>query len=251
MKPEILKVFIFPLLVYSGFNLFGEMKMKKILVLAGLLLSSHAFAADMAVKAINNALLYNPCQIATASTPLSCTGFYLGAGLAGQGSNADIIGSGINGSVFAGGITPTIDGGYIYAKGNAIFGAELDAGYSFATKANANGVGNSFNGFRITEDFQVGGNLSGLLGTQAPITVPASLANSVIGPYVHVGTTQWQLPGAWANGIQSGAGVFFDIGPNTFGNLKYTYTNFASARAGGLTINDDNSVMVTINYKFK
>ena len=223
--------------------------MKK-LILASIaaLMATSAFAADMSgVKAINKAIAFaDPCTIATASTPLSCSGFYVGAGLAGQGSNANIIGNGLTGSVFAGGMTPTAVGGYLYAKGNAIFGAALNVGYSVGTNA---GAGNSFNGFRITEDFQAGGNLSGLLGTQTPITVPASLSNSVIGPYVHVGTAQWQLPGAWANGVVSGAGVFFDIGPRIFGDLRYTYTNFSAARAGGLTINDDNSLMVTISYK--
>jgi hypothetical protein len=223
--------------------------MKKAILLAAVLFASPAMAADLPVKARALAAFGDPCVLASIATPLSCSGFYVGAGLAGQGSNADIIGSGVSGSVFAGGMTPTFDTGYLYAKGNMLFGAEFDAGYSFATKATAGIAGNSFNGFRITEDFQAGGNLSALLGTQAPITIPPSLANSVIGPYVHVGTTQWQLPGAWANGIVSGAGVFFDIGPRIFGNFKYSYTNFAAARAGGLVINDDNSLMVSINYK--
>lgn len=212
-------------------------------------LLSPAVAADVLVTKAPAATFADPCTVGTASTPLSCSGFYVGAGLAGEGSNANIIGNGINGSVFAGGMTPTIDAGYLYAKGNWLFGAEFDVGYAVGTGAAVNGVGNSFNGFRLTEDFQVGGNLSGLLGTQTPITIPASLSNAVIGPYVHVGTTQWQLPGAWANGVVSGAGVFFDISPRLFGNLKYTYTNFSAARAGGLVINDDNSLMATINYK--
>lgn len=214
-----------------------------------LALGSASYGADLSVKAPLKPLFGDPCTIATGSTPLSCSGFYVGAGLAGQGSNADIIGSGVTGSVFAGGITPTLDAGYLYAKGNWVFGAEFDAGYSFATKATTGTVGNSFNGFRITEDFQAGGNLSGLLGTQTPITIPASLANSVIAPYIHVGTTQWQLPGAWANGTETGAGVWADIGPRTMLNFKYTYTNFSAARAGGLVINDDNSLMATVNYK--
>lgn len=207
-----------------------------------------AHAADVLTKAPTR-VFSDPCVIASGATPLSCSGWYVGAGLAGQGSNANIVGNGLTGSVFAGGMTPTVDAGYLYAKGNALFGVEFDAGYSVGTSASVNGVGNSFNGFRITEDFQAGGNLSALLGTQTPITIPPSLANSVIGPYVHVGTTQWQLPGAWANGVVSGAGVFFDIGPRIFGNFKYSYTNFSAARAGGLVINDDNSLMVTINYK--
>lgn len=224
--------------------------MKKAILLAVTLFASPAIAADLPVKATPYAALSSPCLLPTSSTPLSCSGFYVGAGLAGEGSNADIIGSGVTGSVFAGGITPTVDAGYLYAKGNWLFGAEVDVGYAVGTKTTINGVGNGFNGFRITEDFKAGGNLSALLGTQAPITIPPQLANAVIGPYVHVGTTQWQLPGAWANGTVSGAGVLFDIGPHLFGDLRYTYTNFSSARAGGLVINDDNSVMATVGYKF-
>jgi hypothetical protein len=224
--------------------------MKKAIIVVLSVLASPAIAADLPVKAPAFATISDPCTVATASTPLSCSGWYFGAGLAGEGSNADIIGSGIVGSVFAAGMTPTVDAGYLYAKGNWLFGAEFDAGYSVGTNATTNGVGNSFNGFRLTEDFKAGGNLSALLGNAAPITIPPQLAAAVIGAYVHVGTTQWQLPGAWANGVVSGAGVLFDIGPRLFGDLRYTYTNFSAARAGGLTINDDNSLMATISYKF-
>lgn len=220
--------------------------MRKILLLAIGLFASNAYAADLPVKAIQYA---NPCTVATATTPLSCSGFYVGAGLAGQGSNADIVGNGINGSVFAGGITPTLDAGYQYIKGNWLFGAELDTGYSVNTGVAANGVGNAFNGFRITETFKVGGNLAAIFGSQSPITVPASLANAVLGMYAHVGATQWQLPGSWASGNTSGAGFLFDIGPRTFGDMRYTYTNFNGAKAGGVTIQNDQSLMVSINYK--
>lgn len=220
------------------------------------LIAAAAHAADLPAKAAPYRFASSPCQVAaaatatTAATPLSCSGFYFGAGLAGQGSNANIIGNGINGSVFAAGITPTFDAGYQYVQGNWMFGAELDIGYAVGTKAVVNNVGNGFNGFRITEDFKVGGNLNAMFGTQAPITIPPQLAASVLAPYAHVGTTQWQLPGAWANGIVSGAGVLFDISPHMFGDIRYTYTNFSAARAGGVVINDDNSVMATINYKF-
>lgn len=216
---------------------------------AALLSLSVARAADLSVKAIPFTSTSNPCTVATASTPLSCSGFYVGAGLAGQGSNADIIGSGINGSVFAGGITPTFDGGYQYVTGNWLFGGEVDTGYTVKSGVTANGLGNSFNGFRITETFKVGGNLSGIFGTSVPITIPAKLANSVLGLYGHVGVTQWQLPGAWANGNTSGAGLLFDISPRLFGDIRYTYTNFNGAKAGGVTIDNDQSVLVMINYK--
>lgn len=210
-------------------------------------LGSPAVAADMLVtKAL---AAYAACTVASASTPLSCSGFYMGGGLAGAGSNADIVGSGINGSVFAGGITPTTDAGYQYVQGNWVFGAEFDVGYTVNTNAVANGIGNSFNGFRLEQDFKVGGNLNGLLGNQAPITIPAQLANSVLAPYAHVGIAEWQLPGGFAAGNISGAGVLFDISPRLFGDIRYTYTDFNGARAGGVTINNDQSLKVLINYK--
>lgn len=210
-----------------------------------------ARAADLsAVGAINKAIFGNPCTIATAATPLSCSGFYFGGGISGQGSNADIIGSGINGSVFAGGIVPSVNVGYQYMQGNWMFGAELDVGYAVNSNFNVNTLGSNMNGFRITELVKFGGNLAALLGTQAPLTIPPSLANSVLGPYVGVGSSQWQLPGAWASGTTSAVGLLFDIGPRWFGDLRYSYTNFNSAKTGVLTtLQNDQSLRVSLNYK--
>lgn len=214
---------------------------------------SFAHAADMPVKAAPApvwALIGNPCMVATALTPLSCSGFYVGAGLAGQGSNADIVGNGINGSVFAGGMTPTMDIGYQYAQGNWIFAAEFDVGYAMGTAATIAGVGSNVNGLHFTELVKAGGNLAALLGTQQQITIPPALANSVIAPYVGVGQAQWQLVGAWANGNVGAAGVLFDIGPQWFGDLRYSYTDFSGAKSQGIVVNNDQSLLVTVNRKF-
>lgn len=224
------------------------MSLKRSILLSalGCLASVAALAADLPAKA--PAVAYaNPCTVASAATPLSCSGWYVGAGLAGQGSNADIIGSGINGSVFAGGMVPSVNGGYQYVQGNWLFGAELDVGYAI----NSNIAVGNFNGFRMTEFFKAGGNLAGIFGGQSPVTIPASLANSVLGLYVGVGATQWNLPGnTWATGVVSGAGLLFDISPRLFGDIRYTYTNFDNARASGLvTLKDDQAVRVSINYK--
>lgn len=222
--------------------------MKKVVLGIGMAiaLGSAASAADIAMKA---PVYSNPCVVSTASTPLSCSGFYVGGGLSGQGSNADIIGSGINGSVFAGGMVPSAAFGYQYVQGNWLFGAEFDLGYAVNSNLNVNALGTNMNGIRTTEFFKVGGNLAGLLGTQAPITIPPQLANSVLGIYAGVGPTQWQLPGAWASGTSSGAGVLFDIGPRWFGDLRYTYTNFNSAKVNGITLQNDQSLRVGLNYK--
>lgn len=227
----------------------------KILILALGLIASSAFAADLPVKAPTLPLFTGtPCTVATATTPLSCSGFYFGAGIAGEGSNANIIGSGIQGSVFAGGMTPTLDFGYQYAKGNWVFGAEFDMGYAIGSGASVSsgplGASGNINGIRLAEIVKLGGNLSGLLGTQAPITIPPQLAAAVIAPYVGTGAAQWQLANAWATGTIGAAGVLFDIGPQWFGDLRYTYTSFNGARAQGIVVNDDQSLMVTFNRKF-
>lgn len=209
----------------------------------------NARAGDIAFKAPSFAIS-SPCTLATPATPLSCSGFYIGGGISGQGSNADIIGSGINGSVFAGGMVPQIDAGYQYISGNWLFGGEFDLGYAINSNINVNNTGSSVNGFRTTELFKVGGNLAGLLGTAPPITVPAALANSVLGMYGGIGATQWQMPGALASGTSSAVGFLFDIGPKWFGDMRYTYTNFNSAKVNNVVIQNDQSLSVRINYKF-
>lgn len=210
-----------------------------------------AYAADLPpafAKAIPFLPTAAPCTVETATTPLSCSGGYVGGGIAGQGSNANIIGSGVQGSLFAGGMTPTFDAGYQYAKGNWFFAGEFDVGYAMGT----NGTAAPVNGFHFTELFKIGGNLSALLGNQvAPITIPAQLANAIIAPYAGVGQAQWQLANAYANGTVGAAGVVFDIGPQWFGDLRYTYTDFSAAKSKGITINNDQSLMLTANYKFK
>lgn len=228
------------------------MKLRTLIAIAAFALASPAGAADLAVKALLPTS--TPCTVATATTPLSCSGFYFGAGIAGEGSNANIIGSGIQGSVFAGGMTPTLDFGYQYAKGNWVFAAEFDVGYAIGSGVSAsNAIGSvsaNTNGIRLAEIIKLGGNLAGLLGTQTPITIPPQLAAAVIAPYVGTGAAQWQLVNAWANGTVGAAGILFDIGPQWFGDLRYTYTSFNGARSQGIVISDDQSLMVTFNRKF-
>lgn len=209
-------------------------------------LLSSAGAADFVTKAkpFANVFAATPCTVA------SCSGFYVGVGIADQGSNADIVGNGLAGSVFAGGMVPSVNVGYQYMQGPWMFGAELNVGYALATKVRVGAAGGSLDGVRFTQFFKAGGDLAGVFGGQSHIIVPAALASSVLSPYVGMGTTQWQLPGAWANGVVSGAGVLFNISPRLFGDLRYTYTNFDSAKAGNsTTIQNDQAVRISVNYK--
>lgn len=231
----------------------GDLIMRKSVLAIGAMLSLFALpakAADLPYKA-PSIFSGSACQLASASTPLSCSGGYIGGGIGGQGSNADIIGSGIAGSVFAGGITPWLDAGYQYVTGKWILGVELDMGYGLGSTATINGTGTNFNGLRTEILFKAGGNLSSLLGNQVPITVPASLAQALLGLYAGEGVSWWQLVGSnFATGNVSAVGALFDFGPHLFGDLRYEFTNFNGYKFAGTTLNNDQSVKFLLNYKF-
>jgi len=208
---------------------------------------SPAIAADnLPVKAAVASSVGNgsPC------TPTSCTGFYVGGGIGGNGSNLDIIGSGINGSVFAGGVIPDAHVGYIYKQGAWLFGAETGLGYQMNSGVNVNGVGANNNGLFSYQVGRAGGDLSGLFGGQAPISIPPQLANSLISGYGQLGIAEKQMAGFWASGMVSGAGAFIDIGPHAFVNIDYKHVSLNSPANAFVTAKQLDIVTVGFNYKF-
>lgn len=219
--------------------------MRKLLLAIALLWPSLALAADIAsaqtTPVVTKSTGGTPCS------PTSCTGFYAGGFLAGNGTNADIIGSGIDGSVFAGGGIPGFDIGYQFANGTWFLGGEAGVGWQVNTATTANGTTTNESGVFGYEIAKVGGQLSGLLGTTASITPPSALTAQVISPYGLVGAVERQFASGWA----TGAGVTFDISPKVFLDLKYMYVNYgAGATVGNLTFPSENILMVSMNYKF-
>lgn len=229
----------------------------KILIVAlgvTLFLPNAARAADVnaaPVVAINKALASSaPCVVGTTATPTSCSGWYVGAGIGGDGTNANIIGNGINGSVFGAGAMPFVTGGYQYVQGNWTFGVDLKGGYQTSTQTTVNGFGTNANGMRFIEMFRAGGNVAALLGNQQPITVPPLLQNSLLTLYAEVGSAQRQLVGSWANGVASGAGALFDVGPHSFLDLEYVNVQYNGAQTAGQTLNNENLILLSYKYKF-
>lgn len=203
-----------------------------------------ARAADVNVPVAKSVLGFGtPC------TPLSCTGFYAGFSISGNGSNADIIGNGINGSVFAGGVIPSLDVGYLYREGSWLLGAEVGLGYQMGSSVSVNGIGGNDNGVFAYQVVKAGGDLSALLGTQQPIAIPPLLANTVIAPYVQLGIAEHSFAGSWASGFASGAGVLFDIGPHAFLDVSYLNVQY-SVTSGALSIGPQNIVKAGFGYKF-
>ncbi len=209
-----------------------------ILAFAATLFAGHAFAADL--------LKAPPIALPVCSTSF-CTGFYVGGGLDGNGTNADIIGSGLTGSVFAGGAIPTINAGYQFWNGSIFLAGEASVGYQVSTGVAINGVSTNQQGMIAIEELQVGGKLSGLLGTgAAPIAIPGPLSADLISLYVAAGVAE--EPHATA--FETGAGAKFVLGANAMLDLGYRYVPFRST-TGDLTVKADNLIRVRFDYIFK
>jgi len=183
-------------------------------------------------------------------TPTSCTGFYVGGGVGGNGSNLDIIGSGINGSVFAGGIVPDAHVGYIYKQGAWLFGGETGLGYFMNSGVNVNGVGANNNGLFAYQVARAGGDLAPLFGTLPAISIPPQLASALISAYGQLGVAEKQFAGFWASGMVSGAGAFIDIGPHAFVNIDYKHVTLNSPASAFVTAKSLDIATVGFNYKF-
>lgn len=182
-----------------------------------------AHAADMAVKAQPNIVgTIGGC------VPQSCSGWYAGFGILGDGSNADIVGNGVNGSVFSTGGAIKIQGGYQLWNGNWFAAIEAGVGYEFTTNANANAPVLNAQGSRFigTELVKLGYNFfpSPQVAQPAPgqspvpLTVPANLLASST-PYLTFGGMQRRGLNQWV----SGAGIQTVIAAGWSTDVKYLY----------------------------
>lgn len=189
-------------------------------VLAALL--SPALAADIPTAKAVPFVSVAPC------VPQSCSGFYAGFGVLGDGSNADILGNGINGSVFSTGGAIKIQGGYQLWNGAFFAAIEGGVGYEFTTNASAgvpivNKGGSKFIG---TELVKLGYNFFPQTGSApavasqspVPLIVPANLLASST-PYFVFGGMQRRGISEWVNG----AGVQTVIASGWSTDVKYLY----------------------------
>lgn len=180
-----------------------------------------AVAADLPVKVL-------PFASPTLCVAGSCSGWYAGFGVLGDGSNADIIGSGVNGSVFAGGGAIKVQGGYQYWAGSVLAGIEGGVGYEFTTNISAGlpTVNKSGSRFVGTELIKLGYNffpgaasaLTAPSQSPVPLTVPANLLASTT-PFFVFGGLQRRGISEWVNG----AGVETVIAAGWTSEAKYLY----------------------------
>ena len=221
--------------------------MRRFLFAGGMLLAlgSIGQAADLKLPPLVKAPVAPTCAIAF------CTGGYFGGGIDGNGTSADILGSGLNGSVFGAGAMPSVDIGYQYWNGSILLGGEAGVGYAMPARSAVNGVDANpgQTGWLAYQEFQVGGQLSGLLGqgTQPSVTVPTALAPYLIAPYAVVGVAEQQ---GGSTGMDVGAGVKFAFSPNLLLDLGYRHYSLTTV-SGPVVTKDDNLIRLRLNYVFK
>jgi opacity protein-like surface antigen len=219
--------------------------MKKILLAAAaVLLSFPALASDLTgPAAINKAM-----TSATPCTPQSCSGWYAGFGVLGDGSNADIVGNGINGSVFSTGGAIKGQGGYQFWSGSLFAALDLSAGYEFTTNVNnvpvVNNGGSKFIGLETVKlgyNFFPSTQTAMVTPSQSPIPliVPANLLASTT-PYFRFGGMQRRGISEWVNG----AGLQTVIAAGWTSDVSYLY---APAQQG---VPATSVVMFEINKHF-
>ena len=194
---------------------------RSLLVMALAVASSAALAADLPPVFKAAPLVRAPCAAG------SCSGWYAGFGILGDGSNADVIGNGINGSVFSTGGALKLQGGYQLWNGSWFAAIEGSAGYEFTTNSSAGAVANA-NGSRFigTELVKLGYNFfpsslnAPVTPSQSPIplSVPANLLASST-PYMVFGGMQRRGISEWVNGV----GVQTIIAAGWSSDVKYLY----------------------------
>ncbi len=194
--------------------------MKKLIVALSLI-ASPAFAADLSLKAV-------PLPTAAPCSAGSCSGWYAGFGVLGDGTNVDIVGNGINGSVFSAGGAIQLHGGYQLWNGSWFAAIEGGAGYEF-TRASANGlniVNNGGSKFIGTELVKLGYNF--FPSTQAAVVVPSQSPIPLISPanffaattpYMVFGGMQRRGKSLWVNG----AGAETVIAAGWTSSVQYLY----------------------------
>jgi opacity protein-like surface antigen len=200
----------------------------KSLILVGAILGALTFApqaraADLAVKAINNALTSpTPCVVQ------NCSGWYGGFGVLGDGSNADIVGNGLNGSVFAAGGAIKAQGGYQFWNGSWFAALDLGVGYEFTTNVSANAPvvnagGSKFIGLETVKlgyNFFPSTQMAPVTPSTSPVQAlaPANILSNTT-PYFRFGGMQRKGVNMWVNG----AGVQTVIAANWTSDVSYLY----------------------------
>ena len=162
-------------------------------------------AADFPVK--SGIMSVSPPSVGC--VPQSCSGWYAGFGILGDGSNQEVEAGGIDGRVFSTGGALKLQGGYQLWNGQWFAAIEAGVGYEFTTNASGAAiVPRSNSRFIGTELVKLGYNFfpstaaSTPVAGQSPValTVPANLLASST-PYLTMGGMQRRGISEWVTGV--------------------------------------------------
>jgi hypothetical protein len=215
--------------------------------LAGIAGAASATAADLPAKAVPVKAPY-----VSTCTVQNCTGFYLGAHVEGEGSNADILGSGINGSIFASGAGLGLHGGYQLWNGNFFASAEVGGTWYTGTQSAVGSVIGIDQRWSVDYVAKLGYGLNGLFNgppapSQGPVNVIQTLNAAMISPYFIVGgrTRAHNL-----NGLVTGGGIEYTLGGGYNAFAEYRHVNYNVTIDGVVNVSTENSVTAGVNRKF-
>jgi opacity protein-like surface antigen len=215
--------------------------MRRLFPFLALLAAVPAYAGDLPTKAPPKAVPTKvPCTVTLCQNK-----WYVGGGIAGNGTNANILGNGLSGSVFAGGGIPFADAGWMTWNGIFLLGFEVGAGYQVNVANTVNGAQVNEQGYMAYQEAQVGGSLQNIFSNvNPPVTAPTGLTADIMAPYIAMGIEEHQ----WGTGWRTGAGIKFVLpNSNLILDLGYRYTNFGSATTGIATFNALNLVYAKID----
>lgn len=206
--------------------------MKKLL--AALLLSTAAHAADMPKKAPT---LF-PTTICTVQ---GCTGWHVGFDVVNSGTGVNVLNLG---SLNANGTFLGLDGGYQYFDGKFWAGADVLVSYDLASQGSVGGLSNLF----AFEGVELGGDLFGAFGLAPPQTngFLSTLTSAI--PTADIGACQHGT----ATGYCAGATLHYLL-PNTPLEIKIRYLNaqYGTTQISPIsTVNNENLVMFGATYHF-
>lgn len=190
-----------------------------------------------------------PFVNATPCTLQSCSGFYVGGDLLESGGNFDVIGTGLSGlaqnNLAMGG-----HAGYEFWNGKWFAAFEGGADYGVVQNGALPGGGNHglwdvYGLGKLGYDFS-GIFGAGTNGTATP-TLPQSIANALMSPYVILGV--WDRP--WGAGLASGAGVQALLATNWTLSVDYIHVNYNNANVNAIVSEQtENLVRASVDYHF-
>lgn len=198
---------------------------------------------------------------ASSCTPLNCSGWVVGIGAAGQGSNLNIIGGGIQNSVFAGGGAIGLVGGYQFWNGIWYIGPNVGLYYDLSPNSQVSTPGGAVGTapsvkYLFTEGIEVGMPIGALIGqTSQPIAILASLSQALLSPFAQFGAAERP----WGTGWYVGAGATFLLASDPragawllkvdYKAIDYSGGTVSSSNVGSTKVGTENWVGFSLVHK--